>query len=87
MVRPLAMMGGLDESQLRSRNVHYEAGHAVIGAAVGLRVTAAILHATPTAVSSAGYDETGRVTVGPFAPIGVRQLLAFHAAGVRAAHR
>jgi hypothetical protein len=40
---PIAMMGGLDHAQLRSRDAHHEAGHAVVGMAFGLPGTAAFL--------------------------------------------
>ncbi|WP_330351803.1 hypothetical protein [Streptomyces sp. NBC_00582] len=88
-LQPDVLTGGLDATQVRTRNAHHEAGHAVIGMAEGLPVTLAVLGAdsaeTPTPPDT--YAESGNVSVGPFAVAPLDSMLAFHVAGVRAAHR
>ncbi|MFC5148921.1 hypothetical protein [Streptomyces aureoversilis] len=85
---PDTAAGGLSPGQLHARDAHHEAGHAVVGIVLGLPVTRATLHVrSDLAPAPPGtYVETGHVALGPFvAPL--EDLVTFHMAGVRAAHR
>jgi len=79
---------GLTRPQLRSREAHHEAGHAVIAMALGLPVTAVHLYPNPAPVPGAEEDmhHLGHTALGPF-HADVHDVLVFLAAGVRAAHR
>ncbi|WP_329020756.1 hypothetical protein [Streptomyces sp. NBC_01601] len=44
-LQPAVLTSGLDATQVRTRNAHHEAGHAVIGMAEGLPVSLAVLGA------------------------------------------
>ncbi|MEY9842521.1 hypothetical protein [Streptacidiphilus sp. EB103A] len=87
---PDLMTGGLTWQQVRSREAHHEAGHAAVGMALGLPVTAVHLYAAPDAVPGLGATDgmahLGHTALGPF-DADVRSVLVFLAAGVRAAHR
>lgn len=80
------MDGSLTSQQLRTQTAVHEAGHAVVGMAVGLKVFRVEVNADPIEFEQDGFKENGRVwAVTKGAPL--RETLLLLAAGVRAGHR
>lgn len=79
--------GPLSEDQKRMHTAVHEAGHALIALAFELPVSAVVLHDVPEPFETVGFKANGHVHIGPYSGAGYRDMLAFHAAGVRAGHR